>query len=442
MKILKKYILKEHIPPFFISLMVVTFVLLIDKIIDMLNMIIEKKLPFQVVVEMFSLSLPYMLALSIPMAVLVATILAFGRMSVDREIVAIKSSGVNVYAMIGPLMVTAIMLTGLMVYFNHWFLPNTNHKLKNLMLKVAYYKPMTIIKENEFTTFMNYTVFTKQNSDSLLTDVLIYDRSQSRFPRTVFAKTGNVVQMDNGNSLQIILNNGEMHERNEREPGKYQKTHFSRYVINVRNIGNSTDFFESGYRSDREMTVTQIMKSLKENRKELVTKSKEVQDLDNRLSLTKLQRQGYTRDVEIRRLQSMKQISSDRLSELKETISSMEVEFHKKFAISFAIIIFIMVGIPLGLMTRTSGIGMAFSVSSLIFLVYYIALNGGEQLADKGLMPPFMAMWVSNIVFFILAVLLIIASIKEKHIIDMPTLMWRLKNLRNRKNPPPDEIVH
>ncbi len=442
MKILKKYILKEHIPPFLISLMVVTFVLLIDRIIDMLNMIIEKKLPFQIVIEMFSLSLPYMLALSIPMAVLVATILAFGRMSVDREIIAIKSSGVNVYAMIGPLLVAAVMLTGLMVYFNHWFLPNTNHKLKNLMLEIAYYKPMTIIKENEFTTFMNYTVFTKQNSDSLLTDVLIYDRSQSRFPRTVFAKTGNVVQMDNGNSLQIVLNDGEMHERNEREPGKYQETHFSRYVINVRNIGNNTDFFETGYRSDREMTVTQIMKSLKDNRIELQTKTKEVKDLDNRLSMNNLKLQGYTRDVETRRLQSMKQITSDRVSELKEAISSMEVEFHKKFAISFAIIIFILVGIPLGLMTRTSGIGMAFSVSSVIFLVYYVALNGGEQLADKGLMPAFMAMWVSNIVFFILAILLINASIKEKHIIDMPTLMWRLKNLRNRKNPPPDEIVH
>ncbi len=93
MKILKRYILKEHIAPFFIALMVVTFVLLSDRIIDLLNLIIEKKLPWQTVFEVFGLSLPYMLALSIPMAVLVATILAFGRMSVDREIVAIKSNG-------------------------------------------------------------------------------------------------------------------------------------------------------------------------------------------------------------------------------------------------------------------------------------------------------------------------------------------------------------
>jgi len=442
MKILKRYILKEHISPFLISLMVVTFVLLIDRIIDLLNLIIEKKLPWQTIAELFGLSMPYMLALSIPMAVLVATILAFGRMSVDREIIAIKSSGINVYAMLGPLLVTAILLTGLMVYFNHWFLPNTNHKLKNLMLKIAYYKPMTIIKENEFTTFMDYTVFAKGNNDSLLTDVLIYDRSQSRFPRTVFAKTGNVLQKDNGNSLQIVLNNGEMHERNEKEQGKYSKTTFSRYVINVRNIGNRMDYFETGYRSDREMTFPQIVESLKGNKAELMAKHQEVLRLSQRVDLAKKQRQSYSAKVEIRRLQSMQKIASDRETELSEIIRSLQVEYHKKFSISFAIIIFILVGVPLGLMTRTSGIGMAFSVSSVIFLVYYIALNGGEQMADKGLMPPFMSMWISNIVFFILAILLINASIREKRLLDMPTLMWKIKHLRNRKNPPPDEIVH
>jgi len=442
MKILKRYILKEHISPFLISLMVVTFVLLIDRIIDLLNLIIEKKLPWQTIAELFGLSMPYMLALSIPMAVLVATILAFGRMSVDREIIAIKSSGINVYAMLGPLLVTAILLTGLMVYFNHWFLPNTNHKLKNLMLKIAYYKPMTIIKENEFTTFMDYTVFAKGNNDSLLTDVLIYDRSQSRFPRTVFAKTGNVLQKDNGNSLQIVLNNGEMHERNEKEQGKYSKTTFSRYVINVRNIGNRMDYFETGYRSDREMTFPQIVESLKGNKAELKAKQKEVLQHSQRVDLAKKQRQSYSANVEIRRLQSMQKIASDRETELSETTRSLQVEYHKKFSISFAIIIFILVGVPLGLMTRTSGIGMAFSVSSVIFLVYYIALNGGEQMADKGLMPPFMSMWISNIVFFILAILLINASIREKRLLDMPTLMWKIKHLRHRKNPPPDEIVH
>lgn len=138
----------------------------------------------------------------------------------------------------------------------------------------------------------------------------------------------------------------------------------------------------------------------------------------------------------------MRKQEQDRLDELLETRDALKVEYHKKFALAFAIIIFVLIGIPLGLMTRSSGIGMAFSVSSFIFLVYYIALNGGEQLADKGYMSPFLSMWVSNFVFLILAVLLIIGSIYEKKLIDLHTLSWKLSHKRAKKSPLPDEVLH
>lgn len=129
--------------------------------------------------------------------------------------------------------------------------------------------------------------------------------------------------------------------------------------------------------------------------------------------------------------------------ELEDNIRALQVEYHKKFALSFAIIIFIMIGVPLGLMTRTSGIGMAFSVSSVIFLVYYVALNMGEQAGDRGMMSPFLAMWLSNIIFFVLACLLIWGSIYEKRILDLQVLSWRLKHMKlNKKIAPPDEVIH
>jgi lipopolysaccharide export system permease protein len=441
--ILKRYILKEHISPFLISLLVVTFVLLIDRIIDLLNLIIEKQLPAGIVLEVFALSLPYMLALSIPMAILVATILAFGRMSVDREIIAIKSSGVNIYRMLHLLIIAAIFLTGVMVYFNHWFLPNTNHKLKNLMLKIAYYKPMTIIEAGEYNNLLDYTVWCAENTETELLDVLIYDRSESRFPRTIYAKSGQVIQMNNGNSMRIILKEGEMQQRNEREPGKYQSTSFEEYIINIRDLGNRSDVFETGYRSDREMTYGQLTSTLSDRKIELITKKQEVLDLEARITSGEFQGSAIERQQEQRRLYSMQQVAQNRVLELEDSIRALQVEYHKKFALSFAIIIFVMIGVPLGLMTRTSGIGMAFSVSSVIFLVYYVALNMGEQLADSGGFNPFMAMWLSNIVFFILACFLIWGSIHEKRILDMQVLTWRLKTMKlGKKTPPPDEVIH
>ncbi|MDZ4183145.1 MAG: LptF/LptG family permease, partial [Candidatus Cloacimonadaceae bacterium] len=318
MKILSRYILKEHIVPFLLSLLVVTFVLLIDRVIDLLDLIIEKKLDAATILEVFSLSMPYMLALSIPMAVLVATILAFGRMTVDRETIAMKSSGINVYAMIRPLLIAAVLLTGLMVYFNHWFLPETNHKLKNLMIKIAYYRPMTIIKEGEFTTVMDYTVYVKSKSEDELFDLLIYDRSQTTLPRVISAEKGRVIHKDNGNSLQLILTNGEMHERNAKEPAKYQLREFENFVVNIRNLGANMDFGETGYRSDREMTYGQLTADIRDKKKEIALKQEESTNLGTRIAALPKSYSGYELEVEKRRLSIMQKMADDRLRELNE----------------------------------------------------------------------------------------------------------------------------
>jgi lipopolysaccharide export system permease protein len=440
--ILKKYILKEHVAPFFISLLVVTFILLIDRVIDLLNTIIEKKLDAMTVLQVFGLSLPYLLALAIPMAVLVATILAFGRMTVDRETIAMKASGINIYRIVGPLLFVALLFTGAMVYFNHVTLPETNHKLKNLMLKIAYYKPMTIIKPGEFSNITEYTIYVKENLGTELRGILIYDRTESRFPKTIYAQSGTISQMDNGNSLRIVLKNGEMHERNERERGKYQVRTFQNYILHIRNLGNSSEYIDTGYRSDREMTYKELTAGIRDKDKEIKAKIKQIADFDRRINMLRLGSSPLDGDYESKRIQMLRKQEQDRLDELLESRDALKVEYHKKFALAFAIIIFVLIGIPLGLMTRSSGIGMAFSVSSLIFLVYYIALNGGEQLADKGFMSPFLSMWISNFVFLVLAVLLIIGSIYEKKLIDLHTLSWKLSHKRIKKSPLPDEVLH
>jgi len=138
----------------------------------------------------------------------------------------------------------------------------------------------------------------------------------------------------------------------------------------------------------------------------------------------------------------MKTQAEDQKRQITENLRSLQVEYHKKFAISFAIVIFVLMGIPLGLMTRTSGIGMAFSVSSVIFLIYYVALTGGEELADRALMSPFLSMWLTNIVFIVLGVLLVYLSLREKHLINLNLLSWRLTHRKVKLEDAPDELIH
>jgi lipopolysaccharide export system permease protein len=93
-------------------------------------------------------------------------------------------------------------------------------------------------------------------------------------------------------------------------------------------------------------------------------------------------------------------------------------------------------------MTRTSGIGMAFSVSSVIFLIYYVALTGGEELADRALMSPFLSMWLTNIVFLILSAVLIYLSVHEKQLVNLNLLSWRLTHRKAKLRDAPDELIH
>jgi lipopolysaccharide export system permease protein len=426
---LDRYVLKEHIGPFFVSLMVVTFVLLMDQIMDLLNVIIEKRLDFMTIMNVFGLTMPFLLALSIPMAVLIATIMAFGRLQTDSEIIAIKSCGINVYRLITPLVFIGILLSLFMIYFNNYILPETNHRLKNMMIKIAYYKPMTVIKPGEFNSVTNYTIYVKENNGVEMKGIIIYDTESSHYPKTITAKRGNIVQMASGDAMRAVLYDGEMMTRDDKNPIKFEVRSFKKLILNIKNIGNNIDFEDTSFRSDREMGAKQLKTEIQDRKNEIAILEKDNYRLERKSVFYGANNTNEDYRREAKKAEMLLRMNKDRLTDLQESVRSFQVEYNKKYSIAFACIIFVLIGIPLGLMTKSSGIGMAFSVSSLIFLVYYVSLVGGEQIADKGFMSPFVAMWISNIVFLILAGILIYASIREKNLFDFPKFRDKLAKL-------------
>ncbi|MFO7660427.1 MAG: LptF/LptG family permease, partial [Candidatus Cloacimonadaceae bacterium] len=298
------------------------------------------------------------------------------------------------------------------------------------------------IKPGEFTNITDYTIYVKENLGTELRGIVIFDRTETRYPKTIYAQSGKINQLDNGNTLQVILNDGEMHEKDDQDQTLYQVRAFKYFELYIRDMGNRIDFVDTGYRSDREMTAKELLADIRNNNTEIAQKQKIISDFDRRLNVLNLNTATPNLPEETNRLNQMRKLEADRLAELKETVNALLVEYHKKYALAFAILIFVLIGIPLGLMTRSSGIGMAFSVSSIIFLIYYVALNGGEHLADKGYMSPFLSMWISNFIFLIIAVLLIIGSLYEKRLIDLHTLAWRLTHKRAKKAPIPDEVIY
>jgi lipopolysaccharide export system permease protein len=433
MKILERYILKENLKPFLLSLIISTFVMLFDRILDLLNLIIEKRLDVVTIVSIFGLSLPFMLALTVPMSVLLASIMSFGRLSVDNEVIAFKSCGINIYTLLKPTVIAAVLLSAFMIYFNNAILPETNHKLKNMMIKANYRRPVTAIKPGVFTTMKHYTIYAKDRSEDELFGVIIYNREDAQFPSTISAKRGKIFLSNGGNSLKAVLFEGQMHERDAKNPDRYTTRIFRKFTLNLSDLGYQMSEGGTDYRGDRELNTKAMLKLVSEKRVEIETAQKEMQSA--RETIKKIEEEDkplrQTRS-ELNKYKNVLSMNQDRVNRAERDIRRYLVEIHKKYAIAIACLIFVLIGAPIGIMTKTSGVGMAFSVSALIFMVYYAILTGGEDLADRGVISPFIAMWISNIILGIIGIYLVIVSVKEAKAIDLQQLLSTLFRRKKR----------
>ncbi|MDZ7723767.1 MAG: LptF/LptG family permease [candidate division KSB1 bacterium] len=141
MYIIWRYIIKEHKSPFFFGLGTLTLVFLLNLVFRELGRILSRGLGFTVIAEFFILNLAWIIALAIPMAVLVATLMAFGRLSGDGEITAMKSSGVSILFMIFPVFIMSILMTLFLIWFNNSVLPDANYQTKLLWSDIARKRP-------------------------------------------------------------------------------------------------------------------------------------------------------------------------------------------------------------------------------------------------------------------------------------------------------------
>lgn len=434
-KILQKYLMRELIAPFFITLVTITFVLLLDEIINLLNLIIEKNLDFATIVNIFGLALPFLLALSIPMSVLMSTILAFGRLSVDSEIIAIKSGGINIFKLVRPIYVLALLLSLFMIYFNNRILPETNHKFSNIRMQVSMQKPMKIISPGEYIDFGKYTVIVNETTEEEMKGIIIYDRSNAQFPKTIVAKRGVLIPIDSGNSLKAILYEGEMHERDVKDGSKYTLTTFQEFTLNIFGINDQIEIGDREHRTDREMSSEQLVAAIIKDKESIVRYAEHNERIEKDIANLQEEIKNNPDDRMIAQKISANKnklnVNNQETEYSEERIRSFKVEYHKKYSLAFACLVFALMGIPIGIMTKSSGIGASFSVSSLIFLIYYVSLIGGERMADKGMITPWIAMWISNIVFFVVAIILTYTAKFERSFLDLSRL--NLKQLFKRK---------
>ncbi len=432
MKKLQVYTLREFTAPFLLSCGIFTFVMLLDKLLDLLDMIVSKGVPVRTVVEVFLLLLPSMVAVVIPMGVLAGVLMAIGRMESDLEVTAMKSSGISIFMLIKPLMLAALLLTATMVLFNNYVLPDANHMAKNLLLDIGTMRPAAKIIPGMFVEDIeNYRIIVEEKDDLTgeLENVVIHERVPGMPGRTITALRGRMEPVS-ANRFRLVLTDGQMHELTEN--GEYRKLDFTVYTVE---IVRSEELIrqDRDNRGDRELSAGQMRALVDSLEKQVVlfedsllsSGSTPILALINDSTISTGRTAFPPPDsVDARTWFNLSRnflaqqsgdlrILADRKASLQRSISRYRVEIQKKYSIPFACIVFVLLGIPLGLSTRKGSAGIALGVSLLVILAYYLFLIAGEQLADRRMMPPFLSMWLPNIILGAFGTVLTVRSLHE-----------------------------
>ena len=439
--ILVRYVLKELIAPFMAALFGITFLFVVDFLVKILDNVLSKGLPASTVLEIFVLNLAWMLSLSIPMAVLVACLMAFGRMSGDQEITAVKAAGVSPFSLMRPVLLVATLLSVLMILFNNWVLPEANHRSVELMNAVSRKKPHVFIDEGRLITqFPDVQLWVSRidQVSGTLYGIQVYEMERRGAPRIVYADSATLDYVDNGATLMFKLRSGETHMVDPDNPENYFRIRFYSQDLAMENVDDRLERRSRSYRSDREMPVEMMMDVVEEarhNYDSLADYAKETR-LSSLMATCRLvesdsivpdsSRKAIEDDV-LRRSRMFPRVRAQEQGVLRTTErlrGRMEVEekrqaqylveIHKKFSTSFACFIFVLIGAPLGIMARKGGIGTGILYSLAFFVIYWICLIGGENLADRLIISPELAMWASNIIIGSFGVFITVAMVRDR----------------------------
>jgi len=421
--ILVRYVLKEHIAPFFAALFVTTFLFVINFLVEVLDKILSKGIPASIVLEIFALNVVWMVGLAVPMSVLAATLMTFGRLSSDREIVAMQAAGISPLSLMRPVLVFSALLMVLLMLFNNWLLPEANYRSAMLMQSVTRKRPHAMIDEGKLINqFPGIQIWVSRidNQSAELYGIKIFEIG-GNYPRVITADSASMEYVDMGATLMLHLKNGENHFVDPNDPERYFRIRFANQDFAVQNIDDRFERTDNRSRGNREMSIEEMLKVVEESGEEekkliadfmpliwnnlnilnSVLKNDTIlpEELRNKEVAHNPERHRtailWTKREEMDIFTQINRMEIRREGILKRIAIHM-VEIHKKISTAVACVVFALIGAPLGIIARRGGIGPGTVYSLGFFAVYWVCLIGGENLADRLIISPAISMWACN----------------------------------------------
>ena len=417
----------------------ITFILFVNFLLRAIDKFLGKGLDLIIILEYLFLNLAWILALSVPMAVLLATLMTFGRLSEDNEINAMRASGIGFLTIMRAPVLFGIIITLLLIYFNNFILPEMNFKARLLSGDIYRKRPDMNIEPGIFLDNLpDYSMIVGEKSKKgIMSDVRIFSKGNKEAQTSIRASTGNLSTLED--AFLLTLYNGEIHELGQKDYTNYRRIIFDKHVINIPAKDLLLNRRDSTNRSDREMTVPMMLKKINSYEKRLNIVSNRLsgnfyrtigdsilpssieqgeQFIEN--NLYKIRKDTTLTKVQIikkeKRLKNLeRQINNEfnLIKSYKKSKNKYEVEIHKKFSIPVACILFVLLGAPLGVMSKKGGFAVSTSLSFGFFLIYYVLLIGGEEMADRNILSPPVGMWTPNLIILLIAFYLLVHIIRE-----------------------------
>lgn len=418
------YIAKTLAVPFVMALIVIMFVFLLQFLMRFIDRIVGKGLDLWTILQLIAYNLAWMVVLAVPMAVLVACVMAFGQLSSTNEMTAMKAAGVSLGRMLFPVLVLGVLIGFFDLQFNNNVLPDANHEAKDLMSDISNKKPTFILQPGQFSDedfgLPGYRILTQEVDPATggLKEVTIYDNSLHTESRVLTAKHGKVAFTSDFRNLILTLHDGEMHQFYPFKPEDYRRGNFETYVVQIPAHGYDFMRTSESERSDRELSAQDLMVFVRQKDTALKRDVKSMRDhlstFAQDLTETTFSPGEIANAPDAANFQStlfrpkvlMMQNDWDGIRSRSEEIDAYMVEVHKKYAIPVACIVFVLLGAPLGALSKRSGMGPGVGYSIGFFVLYWIFLIGGEKLADRNVISPWVGMWGGNILLGALGIYL------------------------------------
>lgn len=349
MRILRNYFLKEFIGPLFLSLGVLTFVMLIGNLVKIADLVINKGVDIFSVTKLFIFMIPFLLTYTLPISALTASLLSLGRLSSDNEIIAIKASGINIFRLILPQLVFGLILSLMLVVFNDRVIPYAHFASRKTLMDVGIKNPTAALEPGVFiNSFQKYILFIYRIEENKLFNVRIYEPQEGKPTRTIVAKRGEFIAVPEKNMIKLKLIDGTSDEQDPQEPTNFYKLNFKTYFM-------SLDLAQARKKGDiekkpKDMTIYELLKEIEKLKKEGVDPT------------------------------------------------PLITEINMKISLAFSCFIFILLGSSLAIITRRREKSINFGLAFLIAGLFYLLLIGSETLALEGYLDPTIALWIPNII--------------------------------------------